>query len=343
MHEYSDFRSDTVTQPTERMKQAAMTAPLGDDVMQEDPTTNRLEVLAAKVTGKQAALFVTSGTQANLIALMTWCSPGDEVIMDDQCHVILHEQAGLARLAFAQPRTLPQKMGMMDLDAVRAAVRGEDIHFPVTRVITCENTHNRAGGVVLPINYLKGLHKIADERGLKVHIDGARLFNASVASGVPAKDIARYADSVMFCLSKGLCCPIGSVLCGTKDFIEKARRIRKLLGGGMRQTGFVTALGIVALTEMVDRLKEDHVRARRLGEGVAHIRGLSVDLETVQTNMVYFRVKNGSADALVKRLANKKVLCFAEDDDEQIRMVAHKDIDDDDVERALSALSKCSK
>jgi len=339
MHDFSDFRSDTVTKPTERMKQAAMTAELGDDVMQEDPTTNHLEAMAAEITGKEAALFVTSGTQANLLAMMTHCSPGDEVIMDDECHIIQHEQGGLARLAFSQARALPQKMGMMDLDAVRDAVRGNDIHYPVTRVICCEDTHNRAGGVVLPLTYLKDLRSIADEFSLKVHMDGARLFNAAVADGIPAEKITKHVDTVMFCLSKGLCCPIGSVLCGPKEFIEKARRLRKVMGAGMRQTGFVTALGIVALNEMVERLAEDHARAHRLGEGIVSIRGLEADLDTVQTNMVYFRVEDGSAKALVKKLAARKVLCFDEHGDKEIRMVTHKDIDDEDVERALEALN----
>ncbi|HHN47217.1 MAG TPA: low specificity L-threonine aldolase, partial [Planctomycetes bacterium] len=204
MHDYTDLRSDTVTTPTEKMKLAALHAALGDDVMREDPATRRLEETAAEITGKEAALLVTSGTQGNVIAAALHCSPGSEAIMDDSCHVFLHEQAALARIAFSQPRTLPVKHGMMELDAVRRAVRKNNIHFPRTKALFCENTHNRSGGMWLPIHYLKALRSIADEHGLKIHMDGARLFNASVASGVAVKEITRYADSVMFCLSKGL-------------------------------------------------------------------------------------------------------------------------------------------
>jgi len=340
MHDFSDLRSDTVTKPTDRMKQAAMTAPLGDDVMRDDPTTIKLEQLAARLTGKESALFCTSGTQANLLALTVQSEPGSEIIMDEESHTFLHEQGGVARIALSQPVTLPNHHGLMDLDRLSSKVRGDDIHFPRTSVIECENTHNRAGGIPLPISYLKGLRSIADECGAKIHMDGARLFNAQVATGIPAAEYASYADTVMFCLSKGLCCPIGSMLCGPADTIQKARRFRKVLGGGMRQVGFIAACGIVALEEMVDRLAEDHVRARKLGEAIASIRGLEVDLDTVQTNMVYFRVKHGTAEQFVGKLASEKVLCFAEGDNQQVRLVCHKDVDDGDIDRAITALEK---
>ncbi|MBN1807781.1 MAG: aminotransferase class I/II-fold pyridoxal phosphate-dependent enzyme [Planctomycetes bacterium] len=340
MHETSDLRSDTVTKPTEKMKRAGMTAELGDDVMRDDKTTILLEKTAAEITGKEDALFVTSGTQGNLLALSVHSEPGSEIIMDEQSHTFVHEQGGVARIALCQPVTLPMKRGMMDLDRVREKVRAEDIHHPRTSVIECENTHNRAGGVPLEMEYLKGLRRIADECGAKVHMDGARIFNASVATGIAVKEYAAEADSVMFCLSKGLCCPIGSILAGPAEFVAKARRMRKVLGGGMRQVGFIAAAGIVALEEMVERLAEDHRRARVLGEAVAGMPGLSVDLESVRTNMVYFSVEKGPASELVERLAAEKVLCFAEGDNRQIRMVCHKDVDDDDIDRAVEALKK---
>ncbi|MGH2628360.1 MAG: low-specificity L-threonine aldolase, partial [Anaerolineales bacterium] len=267
-----DLRSDTVTVPTPEMRQAMARAEVGDDVFGEDPTVRRLEQMAAQRMGKQAALFVASGTMGNLVAVLSHCDRGDEIILGDRCHTFLSEAGGVAALGGVHPRpiaTTPD--GTLPLDEIEAALRGDDPHYPTSRLVCLENTHNLCGGVPIPAGYAASVGEWARRRGLFLHIDGARIFNAAVAQGVPAADLVAAADSVTFCLSKGLCAPVGSVLCGTTDFIASARRTRKQLGGGMRQAGVLAAAGIVALDTMVDRLADDHRRARELAGRLAAV------------------------------------------------------------------------
>ncbi|MBN1944545.1 MAG: aminotransferase class I/II-fold pyridoxal phosphate-dependent enzyme [Bradymonadales bacterium] len=331
----SDFRSDTVTRPTEAMRRSVLTADLGDDVLGCDPTVERLQRLAAEIIGMEAALFVTSGTMGNLLALCTHCSAGDEVILGESAHIILHEVGGMARIAHAMPRTLPNPKGRLDWRQVEAAIRSEDIHHPRTALICTENTHEASGGSVVPLEDLGKVQEVARRHGLPVHLDGARIFNASVASGVSVRDFAATADSLTFCLSKGLCCPAGSLLCGSRAFIAQARKMRKLLGGGMRQLGFLAAPGIIALETLVDRLAEDHRRARQLAEGIAGMPGVQLDLDGVQTNIVYLRVITMPAQRLQQRLEERGIYSLALED--RLRLVTHRDVDDGDVERAIAA------
>jgi len=282
-----DVRSDTVTLPTEAMLDAIRTAPLGDDVCGEDPTVNKLEAMAAEKLGKEGALLVVSGTMGNLVSLMAHTNRGDEVIVDAESHVYYYEAGSLATVAGLMPMVVPSRDGLLDPDEVAGAIRGRNIHFPTPRLLCLENTHNRGGGRVVPLELHKRLCQVAREHGLAVHLDGARIFNAAVAAGVPASAYAEHVDSVMFCLSKALSCPVGSLVVGTREFIEKARHCRKRIGGGMRQAGIIAAAGIVALEQMIDRLAEDHANAKRLAQGVNEIPRLSVDLALVETNMVY--------------------------------------------------------
>ncbi len=294
--EIISFRSDTETLPTPTMLDAMRSAPLGDDVYGEDPTVNKLESLAAQKLGKQAAMLVISGTMGNLISIMAHANPGDEVILDPESHIFYYEVGGMARVAGLMPMPVTSKQGLLDPDDVAAAIRKRNIHYPVPRLLCLENTHNRSGGRVIPLELHQRLCRVAHEKGLIVHLDGARIFNAAVATGIPVSDFARDADSVMFCLSKGLSCPLGSVIAGTKEFIEKARRCRKCLGGGMRQAGIIAAAGIVALDQMIDRLAEDHAYARLLAQGINQVPGLHVDLNTVETNMVNVDVTHSGLD-----------------------------------------------
>ena len=301
-----DFRSDTVTWPTEAMRRAMAAARVGDDVYGEDPTVNALEARAAALVGKEAGLFVTSGTMGNLVAILTHANRGDEAIVGRDAHTISWEAGGMAVLGGIVPQTLPtDAMGRMDLHQLEAAIRPDDPHVPRSRLILVENSYGARAGAAIPADYFAAVAAIARRHGLKVHLDGARLFNAIVALGVPAEAMTQYVDSVTFCLSKGLCAPVGSVLCGSQEFIAGARRARKLLGGGMRQAGVLAAAGLVALDEMIDRLAEDHANACLLGEGLATIPGVVVDLATVQTNMVFFELGDEvalSGDDMIHRL-----------------------------------------
>ncbi len=286
-----DLRSDTVTLPTPAMREAISRAELGDDVFGEDPTVNRLERMAAQRMGKQATLLVVSGTMGNLVCILTHCRRGEEVILGDRSHTFLYEAGGMSALGGIHPHTIAnQPDGTLLLEQIEAAVRGDDVHFPRTRLVCLENTHNRCCGAPLTAQYTDAVATLAKKRGLSLHLDGARIFNAAVALGVDVRYLTRNVDSVSFCLSKGLAAPVGSVICGSEKFIAEARRIRKVLGGGMRQAGIIAAAGIVALEQMVDRLAEDHANAKRLAEGIAAIEGLAVDVATVQTDIVYFDV-----------------------------------------------------
>ncbi|MCI0499119.1 MAG: low-specificity L-threonine aldolase [Planctomycetales bacterium] len=336
-----DLRSDTVTLPTEAMYEAMRTAPLGDDVLGDDPTVIKLERLAAERMGKEAALLTPSGTMANLIGVLTHCGRGDEVILGDKSHTFVYEAGGISAYGGVHPHTLPnQPDGTLGIEQVEAAIRPNDVHFPRTRLICLENTHNKCGGVVLNPAYLEAVGTLTRRYGLKFHIDGARIFNASVALGVDVRQLTCWCDSVAFCLSKGLCCPLGSVLCGPADYIVQARRIRKGLGGGMRQAGIIAAAGIVALETMVDRLAEDHANAALLARGLSEIDGIDINLNTVKTNMVYFSCKPNAAsdEALLERTAARGVL-FLQIAPRRFRLVAHHGIDADDICQTLQIIA----
>ena len=339
-----DLRSDTVTKPTPAMRKAMMEAEVGDDVFGEDPTVNRLQEMAAAIMGKEEALLVTSGTQGNLVSILAHCARGDEAIVGDLSHTYLYEQGGMAQVGGVHPRVVPNRPdGTLDLDMVEAAIRPDNVHFPRSRLLILENTHNRCYGAPLTPEYIRAAADLAHRHGMKLHIDGARIFNAAIALGVGVKDLVEPADSVTFCLSKGLSAPVGSVVCGTREFIAQARRARKVLGGGMRQAGVIAAAGIVALTEMVDRLAEDHANARRLAEGLAQIPGLEIDLSRVHTNIVYFDVVNGmSAATLAERAKDAGVLVLPTGP-QRIRAVTHYGIEAEDIEEALDVLSRVVK
>jgi threonine aldolase len=342
--DYVDLRSDTVTKPTPEMRRAMAEAEVGDDVYREDPTINRLQEMAAARMGKEAGLFVPSGTMGNLAAVLAHCGRGDEVILGNQGHTFLFEGGGIAALGGVHSYQLPnQPDGTLRLEDIRNAIRVlEDPHQPITRLLTLENTHNRCGGVPLTVEYMDQVGALAKEKGLLVHLDGARLFHAAVALGVPAARLAEAADSVTFCLSKGLCAPVGSVLCGSKEFIARALRIRKQLGGGMRQAGILAAAGIVALEQMVDRLAEDHCRAQTLSKGLAAIPGLKFEREVPPTNMI-FATLDDSVTATSPEIANRlleygiKVGALGK---RRFRMVTHYWIDDAAVERTIEAFGK---
>jgi threonine aldolase len=337
-----DLRSDTVTLPTKAMRQAMAAAEVGDDVFGEDPTVAKLETLAAEMTGKEAALLVPSGTMANLVSLLTHCGRGDEVLLGDQAHIFYYEQGGSAAVGGIHPRTVPnQPDGTMDLAILRDSIRADNVHFPRTRLIAIENTHNRCSGAPLPPDHLRAVAAIAAEHGLALHMDGARIFNAAAALEMPVADLAGPVDSLSFCLSKGLSAPVGSLICGRASFIRNARRNRKLLGGGMRQAGVIAAAGIVALREMPARLPEDHANARRLAEGLNGLRRARVDPERVRTNIVYIDLeREGPAAAeTVTRLAEEGLRVGATGG-YQLRAVTHHGIGPGDIDRALKAFAR---
>ena len=288
-----DLRSDTVTQPTETMRQAMATAEVGDDVLDEDPTIHRLQDLAAEKLGKQAALFLPSGTMGNLVSLLTHAQRGDEVLLGERSHIFINEVGGLSAVGGMHPHIVPNEDdGTIDIERLKQAIRHPELNYPPTRVICLENTHNYCHGSPLPVAYLKSVAALAREHGLKLHVDGARIFNAAVALGVDVKDLAADADSVMFCLSKGLSAPVGSLICGTGPWIGNARKWRKMLGGGMRQAGHLAAAGITALQDQVDRLADDHQNAHTLASGLAGITGLALDPAQVKTNIVFFQLNH---------------------------------------------------
>jgi len=334
-----DLRSDTITKPTPAMRRAMAEAEVGDDVFGEDPTVNRLEAMAAERMGKEAGLFVASGTMGNLVSLLAQCGRGDEVIVGDQAHTYVYEQGGMAALGGIHPRVVPnQPDGTLDLEAVEAAIRPKDDHFPRTRLIAVENTHNRCGGTPLTPAYMHALGRLARAHGLRVHVDGARIFNAAVALGVDVRELVADADSVTFCLSKGLAAPVGSVVCGSREFIAEARRARKVLGGGMRQAGVIAAAGIVALEQMVERLAEDHAHAAMLADGLAELPGIEVEPVPVRTNILYFKVTRQDMDAhqLVARLAERGVRMLALGP-RRVRAVTNYHVTAEDIQTTLAA------
>jgi threonine aldolase len=337
-----DLRSDTITKPTPAMRNAMSQAEVGDDVFREDPTVNRLEELAAERLGKEDGLFVASGTMANLVCQLTHCGRGDEIILGDQAHVFYYEQGGCSAMGGIHPRTIPnQNNGTVAVEDIEAAIRPDNIHFPRTRLILLENTHNRCSGSPLDTEYMSSVRKLADEYGLKIHMDGARLFNAAEALGVPAAELAQYADSVSICLSKGLAAPVGSIICCNRNFVDDARRNRKVLGGGMRQAGILAAAGIIAITEMTGRLREDHTNADRLAKGLADMEGLAVDLDMIRTNIVFIDIQreNLTSEELVKRLEVKGVRMLATGP-KQLRAVTHYHISPEDIDATLEVFDK---
>ena len=341
-----DLRSDTVSQPTEEMRRAMADAEVGDDVFGEDPTMNRLQERAAELLGKEAAMFTASGTMSNLIATLTHCQRGDEVIMGDQAHMFWSESAGVAGVAGAQTRLIPtDAQGRLDPADVEAAIRPRgNIHFPPTTLVCLENTHNRCSGRVLTPEDTSRVAEVAHASGASVHLDGARIFNAAVALEVPAEALVRDVDDVTFCLSKSLSCPVGSVLCGSREFIDEALRWRKVIGGAMRQVGVLAAAGLVALDTMIDRLADDHANARRLAQGLANIDGLEIDPDNIQTNIVFFKVDPSVATgqellSALDREGVKAGVPMPQD----VRMVTHRQISSDDIDEALGRVSKVVK
>ena len=341
--DWIDLRSDTVTQPTPEMRQAMEAAPVGDDVYGEDPSVNRLQELAAERMGKEAGLFVPSGTMGNLAAILAHCGRGDEVILGSSAHTFLFEAGGISALGGVHSCQIPnQQDGTLDLEAIQSAIRPDDEHQPVTRLITLENTHNRCGGVPLSVAYTQAVGELAHAHNLKLHMDGARIFNAATALGVSAQELVAPADSVTFCLSKGLCAPVGSVICGSRDFITRAHRVRKQLGGGMRQAGVLAAAGIIALETIANRLDEDHIRAQRLAEGLSEIPGIVLDPGTPFTNMIYCSLgedvplDSGQAGAL---LVEHKVRVGIVGP-RRFRIVTHYWIRDAEVEQAIAAFKE---
>jgi len=340
-----DLRSDTVTQPTPAMRRAMAAAEVGDDVLREDPTVRRLEELAAERLGKPAALFVPSGTMANLASLLTHCPRGAEVILGDQAHIFYYEQGGAAALGGIHPRTLPNRPdGTLDLGEIEAAVRPDDVHFPRTCLIALENTHNRCSGAPLPPDYLRRVGALKARLGLRLHVDGARIFNAAAALEVSPAELAAPADSVTCCLSKGLGAPAGSLICGPADFIAEARRVRKVLGGGMRQAGILAAAGIVALTEMPPRLAEDHAHAARLARGLEGLPGVTVVPAPVRTNIVYLDLDPaGPSAAEVAAAAAARGVKLLALGPRRLRAVTHHHIREADIDQAVAVLSDLAR
>ncbi|MCK4296412.1 MAG: low-specificity L-threonine aldolase [Candidatus Marinimicrobia bacterium] len=331
-----DLRSDTVTKPSPKMREAMFHAEVGDDVYSEDPTVNRLQERVAELLGKEESLFVPSGTMSNQVAIKTHTIPGQEVICEENCHIFNYEAGGPAFNSLVQLRTLRGKYGVLDVSEVEAAIRPDNVHVTPTALITLENTHNRAGGTIYPVEKMREIYALAYPKGIPMHLDGARLLNAVVATGIFAKEYSKYFDSVSICFSKGLGAPVGSVLAGSKEFINKARRYRKIFGGGMRQIGILAAACIYALDNNVERLAEDHKNASRLADGLRKLPGIYIDMAQVQTNMVMIHVRHlkFTPESLSRAILEKGLAALAIDS-ERIRAVTHLDISDEQIEEAI--------
>lgn len=337
-----DLRSDTVTLPTPGMRQTIFEAELGDDVFQEDKNVNLLEQKAAKLSGKEAALLVPSGTMANLISFLVHCPRGTEAILGDKSHTFIYEAGGISAFGGVHSHQLKNDSdGLMNLEDIKGAIREDNVHFPQTSLISLENTHNKCFGAPVPRSYIKEVIHIANENNLKTHIDGARIFNATVALDISLSDLIKDVDSITFCLSKGLSCPVGSVVCGSKDFIYHARRVRKALGGGMRQAGIIAAAGLSALENTDEQIQEDHQNAKLLAEGLSTIDGISIDLNRVKTNIVYFQLSSKSMDSkeFLTMMENAGILFF-ESLANQYRLVTHYGVSKDDIDSAVEIFKK---
>jgi len=338
----SDFRSDTVTQPTREMRRAMAEADVGDDVYGEDPTINRLQEEAAAIFGREAALFVPSGTMANQIAVKHFTQPGEEVVVEASSHTLLFEGGGLGLISGVQAHPVPGMRGIMDPDQIMAAVhRDDDVHLPRTGLVVIENTHNFGGGTVLSLDYVRQVAERVHDVGLPLYIDGARIFNACAAAGVPVSRYAAHVDLISCCLSKGLGAPVGSLLIGDKERIQDCHRLRKPFGGSMRQAGILAAAGLIALREGPRLLIDDHRRARCLADGIAPLPGIELDPGQVQTNIIMARTTQGRAPSIAEALAAEGVLIHALSGD-ALRFVTHRDVDDADVARALTAMQKAT-
>ncbi len=336
-----DLRSDTVTVPTPAMREAMAQAPVGDDVFGEDPTVNELQNEVAQLLGKEAGLYVPSGTMANQIAIKAHTQPGDEVICEVGAHIMNYEDGGPAFHSQVQLGPIHGVLGAFTADQLAEAIRPPNVHVPPTKLVSIENTHNRAGGTIFPFAELRRVAQVARQHDLRLHLDGARLMNAVVASGISASDWAAPFDSVSICLSKGLGAPVGSVLCGTEDFVARAHRYRKVFGGGMREAGIIAAGALYAIRHHVDDLAADHRRARELADALALLAGVKLNPEDVHTNIIIFAVDDtlGTGADIESRFKSEGLLCFAVGR-QKLRMVAHRDIDDQDVDRAIKAFRK---
>ena len=335
-----DLRSDTFTQPTSAMREAMANAEVGDDVFEEDPTLKKLEMLAAKKTGKESALFVPSGTMGNLISVLSHCQRGDEVLLGDRSHIFLHEVGGISALGGVHPRTLPNNQdGTLPLSLLEQSIRHEDIHSPSTRLICLENTHNFCQGSPISPEYMASLGDLAEKYGLKVHLDGARLFNAAVALDIDVEVLTKRVDSVMFCLSKGLSAPVGSIVCGERGFIQRARKFRKMVGGGMRQAGHLAAAGLVALESLSERLKDDHLHAKFLAEQLASFEGIELDQNSVKTNIIFFKLNHPRIDEdLFLRTLEANSIKILMTNPGIFRAVLHREITREQVETVAKVI-----
>ena len=330
-----DLRSDTLTNPTQSMRDAMASAEVGDDVFQEDPTVQKLETLSAEKMGKEAALFVPSGCMGNLISLLSQCGRGDEILLGDRSHISLYEVGGVAALGGVHPRPLPNNNdGTISIDLLEKGIRHSDIHCPPTRLICLENTHNFCQGSPITPEYMTEVRKIANKFGLKIHLDGARIFNAAVALGVPVAKLTEKVDSVMFCLSKGLSAPVGSLVCGSSEFIVKARKARKMVGGGMRQVGHIAAAGLIAITEQVDRLQEDHDNAKFLASQLSDLDGIEVDVTRIKTNIIFFKLTGIDGEVLLNQLEQNQIKILMTDAD-VFRAVLHREVSKEQVQTVV--------
>ena len=338
-----DLRSDTVTLPTEKMRAAIANAEVGDDVFSEDPTVNRLEQKAARLMGKEAALLVPSGTMGNLASILAHCERGTEIILGHKSHTFVYEAGGISSFGGIHSRQLiNDECGLMNIDDIKYAIRDDNVHYPKTSAISLENTHNMCFGNPIEPDYILSVSNLAKENNLKLHVDGARIFNAAISLNIDVKKLVENVDSVTFCLSKGLAGPIGSIVCGTKNFIYNVRRHRKALGGGMRQAGFIAAAGIIALDSYKNQINKDHDNALELAKGIKNIDGLYIDIDKVKTNIIFFELKKGtiSASDLVLKMLSKRIK-FLETSPNRFRLVTHYGIDSEDISRTLRELNNC--
>ncbi|MFH1144807.1 MAG: low-specificity L-threonine aldolase [Candidatus Eisenbacteria bacterium] len=335
-----DLRSDTVTRPSPEMRRAMSEAPVGDDVFGDDPTVNRLQERVADLLGKEVALYVASGTMANEVAIRALTEPGEEIVAHRDSHIYLYEGGGPAALSGCSLRLLDGERGLFDAEAVRAAVRADDAHMPRTRLVVIENTHNRGGGTIWPLARIAEIGRVAGEAGLSMHLDGARLMNASIASGVAPREFARHFDTVGICFSKGLGAPVGSAIAGSREHIKRAHRFRKMFGGGMRQAGIIAAGALYALEHNIERLAEDHANAKRLGHALAELPGITIDPAAVETNIVYFEVAPPTSAAEICRALREEQVWMLPVAPQRVRAVTHLDVSGEDIDYAIGALRK---
>jgi len=336
---FVDLRSDTFTKPTPEMREMMKNAEVGDDVFGEDPTVNRLQEEVADLLGKEAGLFVASGVMGNQVAVNAHTQPGDEVILEKNAHIFYYEAGAPAMLSGVQLLTIPGEKGILSAQSIEKALRPANVHFPPTRLICLENTHNRAGGKIYPLDELKKIHKLAKKNNLKMHLDGARLWNASVATGISLKEYAKYFDSVMVCFSKGLGAPVGSMVIGSKEYINIAHRYRKIYGGGMRQAGIIAAGALYAVNNNIKKLSRDHENARKLAEGFNSVEGFSVDMDTVETNIVMVNIDKNflTAEQVVAKLKKHNVFILSVGR-QRLRAVTHLDVDSSNIEHAVEII-----